>query len=99
MVKIVGHTGNQSARRKTLNSNQLYSAKKLAVSYLVCDREVGQKHAYILYHRIFSPSVSLIYIYVEKVKRKKNMFDGLFICQRVSTSIFFEYQSVLLKLF
>ena len=27
-------------------------------------------------------------MYVEKVKWKKNMFDGLFICQRISTSIF-----------
>ena len=27
-------------------------------------------------------------MYVEKVKQKKNMFDGLFICQRVSTSFF-----------
>ena len=26
---------------------------------------------------------------VEKVKRKKNMFDGLFVCQLVSTSVFF----------
>ena len=37
-------------------------------------------------------------MYVEKVKQKKNMFDGLFICQRVSTS-FFECKSVLSKLF
>ena len=31
-------------------------------------------------------------MYVEKVKRKKDVFDGLFICQRVSTSIFFWMQ-------
>ena len=30
-----------------------------------------------------------IHIYAEKVKRKKDMFNGLFISQRVSTSIFF----------
>ena len=38
-------------------------------------------------------------MYVEKVKLKKNMFAGLFISQRFSTSIFFECQSVLSKLF
>ena len=39
-------------------------------------------------------------MYVEKVQRKKNMFDGLFICQRVSTSIFFlECKNALLKFF
>ena len=27
-------------------------------------------------------------MYVEKVQQKKKMSDGLFICQRVSTSIF-----------
>ena len=36
---------------------------------------------------------------VEKVKRKKNMFYGVFIDQRVLTSIFFECISVLPKLF
>ena len=30
-----------------------------------------------------------IYIYVEKVKREKDMFDGLLIFERISTSIFF----------
>ena len=33
-------------------------------------------------------------MYVEKVKRKKNMLDGLFICQCVSTSIYFDFKSV-----
>ena len=37
-------------------------------------------------------------IYVEKVKQKTNMFDGLFICQCVSTSIFLECKNVLSKL-
>ena len=37
-------------------------------------------------------------MYVEKVKPKK-MFAGLFICQRISTSIFFERKSALSKLF
>ena len=32
-------------------------------------------------------------MYIEKVKRKKNIFDDLFICQRISTSIFFEYMN------
>ena len=32
-------------------------------------------------------------MHVEKVKRKKNMFAGLFIFQRVSTSVFFECKS------
>ena len=36
-----------------------------------------------------------IYMYVEKVKWKKNMFDGLFICQHILTSIFFECKNVL----
>ena len=31
-------------------------------------------------------------MYVENVKQKKNMFDGLFICQHVSTLIFFLMQ-------
>ena len=38
-------------------------------------------------------------MYVEKVKRKKNMFAGFFICQRVLISMFFECKSVLTKLF
>ena len=36
-------------------------------------------------------------VYVEKVKRKK-MFDGLFICQRVSTSIFFWIQKCFIEI-
>ena len=35
---------------------------------------------------------------VEKVKWKKNMFDGLFICQCVSTSIFFWMQKCFIKI-
>ena len=37
-------------------------------------------------------------MYVEKVKPKKNMFDGLFICQRVSSSIFFWIQKCFIKI-
>ena len=37
-------------------------------------------------------------MYVEKVKRKKNIFDGLFICQRVSTSIFFWKQKCFIEI-
>ena len=36
--------------------------------------------------------------YVEKAKRKKNTFDRLFICQSVSTSIFFWMQKVFIKI-
>ena len=35
---------------------------------------------------------------VEKVKRKKNMFDGLLIFQRVSTPIFFWMQKRFIKI-
>ena len=38
-------------------------------------------------------------MYVEKVKRKKNMFDCLLFCTCVSTLFFFECKSVLSKLF
>ena len=37
-------------------------------------------------------------MYIEKVKQKKNMFDGLFICQRVSTSIFFWMQKCFIEI-
>ena len=37
-------------------------------------------------------------MYVEKVKQKKNMFDGLFICQHVLTSIFFLMQKCFIKI-
>ena len=37
-------------------------------------------------------------MYVEKVKQKKNMFDGLFICLRVSASIFFWMQKCLIQI-
>ena len=37
-------------------------------------------------------------MYVGKVKRKKNMFDGLFICQRVSNSIFFWMQKYFIEI-
>ena len=32
-------------------------------------------------------------MYVEKVKRKKDIFDGLFICQCILTSIFYQNNS------
>ena len=44
---------------------------------------------YIYIHIYRKKLVESDRMYIEKVKRKKNMFDGLFICQRVSTSIFF----------
>ena len=37
-------------------------------------------------------------MYVEKVKREKNMFDGLFICQRVSISMFGWMQKYFIKI-
>ena len=37
-------------------------------------------------------------MYVEKVKQKKNMFDGLFIFQPVQTSIFVWMQKYLIKI-
>ena len=37
-------------------------------------------------------------MYVEKVKRKKNMFASLFICQHVSTSIFFGMQKCFIQI-
>ena len=37
-------------------------------------------------------------MYIEKVKRKKNIFDGLFICQPVSTSIFFWMQKCFIEI-
>ena len=35
---------------------------------------------------------------VEKVKQKKNMFDGWFICQYVMTSIFFWMQKCFMEI-
>ena len=53
-------------------------------------------HIYIyIYMRVISKVLCLKKrveserMYVEKVKRKKNIFDYFFICQRISTSFFF----------
>ena len=37
-------------------------------------------------------------MYTEKVKRYKNILDGLFICQRVSTLIFFWMQKCFIEI-
>ena len=39
-----------------------------------------------------------IYIYIYKVNRKKNMFEGLFIYQSISTSIFFWMQKYFIEI-
>ena len=55
-----------------------------------CGTLITASFMYLKYIYICKPHLMItIYLSVEKVKRKKNMFDGLFICQRVSTSIFF----------